>query len=112
MSTHYVSNYTSGACDLCNVGIVNCTVCNEDSTKANNISCMHCVSGYHTPVGQTSCVACSVTITNCNNCTETLSNTTTVSGQECTNCDTPYYAVANGTCVSCNDSTYNCAGCE
>jgi len=111
ISTHYISNYTTGACSLCDVGITNCQTCKEDSTLPNNISCYACATGYYANTTQTECILCTA-ITNCIECSEIYSASTVVSGVNCTNCTSPYYSLSDGTCATCDNSTYNCAACE
>ncbi len=111
IDTHYISDYTAGTCTICATGITNCISCKEDSTQANNVSCYNCGSTtFSANVAMDTCVACSTT-TNCNACTELLTGTN-VTGVNCTNCNTPFYSLVDGSCVTCDNATYNCATCE
>ena len=110
-STHFISNYTAGTCDLCNVGVTNCITCREDNTNANNVTCLACSTGYYADPNGTVCSTCSVLDPNCTLCNEVTTNGN-VTGGLCTNCSTPFYVLTNGSCMSCNNSIDMCNACE
>jgi hypothetical protein len=111
ISTYFISDYSTHLCSLCSVGVTNCLTCNEKLTATNFINCIHCDYPYYADASGQTCNACTNLDAQCSNCTEVTSNGN-VTGGICIECTSPFWAATDGTCLTCSNSTYNCAGCS
>lgn len=74
------------------------------------MKCLSCNNYKYAAVDGLSCQLCSAITANCYDCDEIVV-AGNVTGSYCTDCSSPYFA-NNGSCVICNDTTWNCAVCE
>lgn len=75
------------------------------------MKCLSCNNYKHASVDGASCQLCSAVVANCFDCDEVLTSGA-VSGAICTDCVSPFYANSTGSCITCDDATWNCADCE
>lgn len=85
------------ACLTCSVTATNCLTCNSTVNRTLANSTCPCNLGYY-DAGVATCAQC--TIGNCQNCS---------SATVCVTCNTPYQALADGTC-GCGQGYYSSAG--